>query len=114
MDHSHESPLRVSQCGGGGGHCHVADADGQARLARINTKTGGMDMLAHWIWLATRPGIGVRSALMLLRAFPNIEALFYAGREDYALVEGADSRHLEALCDKSLGEANRDSGGLRG
>ena len=41
---------------------------------------------------------------MLLRAFPNIEALFYAGREDYALVEGADSRHLEALCDKSLGE----------
>ena len=43
---------------------------------------------------------------MLLRAFPNIEALFYAGREDYALVEGADSRHLEALCDKSLGEAN--------
>ncbi len=84
----------------------MADADGQARLARINTKTGGMDMLAHWIWLATRPGIGVRSALMLLRAFPNIEALFYAGREDYALVEGADSRHLEALCDKSLGEAN--------
>ena len=64
-------------------------------------------MLAHWIWLATRPGIGVRSALTLLRAFPNIETLFYAGREDYALTEGLDCKHLEALCDKSLAEANR-------
>ena len=27
--------------------------------------------------------------------------------EDYALTEGLDCKHLEALCDKSLAEANR-------
>ena len=64
-------------------------------------------MLAHWIWLATRSGIGVRSALALLRAFPDIESLYGALAEDYVQAEGVDSKCLDALCDKSLSEANR-------
>ena len=64
-------------------------------------------MLAHWIWLATRSGIGVRSALALLRAFPDIESLYGARAEDYVQAEGVDSKCLDALCDKSLSEANR-------
>lgn len=66
-----------------------------------------MKMLAHWIWLATRSGIGVRSALALLRAFPDIESLYGARAEDYVQAEGVDSKCLDALCDKSLSEANR-------
>ena len=64
-------------------------------------------MLAHWIWLATRSGIGVRSALALLRAFPDIESLYGARAEDYVQAEGVDSKCLDALCDKYLSEANR-------
>ena len=39
-------------------------------------------MLAHWIWLATRPHINDRMKLELLRAFQDPESVFFASKED--------------------------------
>ncbi len=60
-------------------------------------------MLAHWIWLANRPGIGCRRALDLLSRFPDIETLYFAG--SYDGLEGLEQKHCEALEDKSLEQA---------
>ncbi len=62
-------------------------------------------MLAHWIWLASRPGIGCRRALEVLRQFPDIETLYFAG--SYEGVEGLERKHCETLEDKSLEEAQQ-------
>ena len=48
---------------------------------------------------------------MLLRAFPNIEALFYAGREDYALVEGGGFQASGGPVRQIPWGSQRDSGG---
>lgn len=62
-------------------------------------------MLEHWIWLATRQGVSERTALALLHAFEDIDSLYYATAENYALVEGMQGRKLESLLDKSLAGA---------
>jgi len=64
-------------------------------------------MLAHWIWLATRPHISDRTKQELLRAFGDPETVFFAAREDYCLVEGLTDESREALCDKSLRQAQQ-------
>lgn len=64
-------------------------------------------MLEHWIWLATRQGVSERTALTLLQAFADIETLYYANREDYALIEPLRGKNLESLLDKSLEQAGK-------
>lgn len=62
-------------------------------------------MLTHWIWLTTRPGVGPRTALSVLEAFPDIAAAYYA--RDYSEVPGLDDQARASLADKSLAEAER-------
>lgn len=62
-------------------------------------------MLKHWIWLATRSGIGARSCNALLRLFHSAEEIYEMTREEYSAVEGFEKRWLEPLLDKSLEEA---------
>lgn len=64
-------------------------------------------MIAHWIWLATRPHINDRIKLELLRAFCDPEAVYFAAKEDYISVEGLTDEGREALCDKSLRQAEQ-------
>ena len=64
-------------------------------------------MLKHWIWLTTRPGIGVHGRAALLRLFGTAERIFEMKERDYLATEGFECRWLESLLDKSLDEAEK-------
>lgn len=64
-------------------------------------------MLKHWIWLTTRPGIGVHGRAALLRLFGTAERIFEMKERDYLAAEGFECRWLESLLDKSLNEAEK-------
>lgn len=64
-------------------------------------------MLKHWIWLTTRPGIGVHGCAALLRLFGTAERIFEMKERDYLAAEGFERRWLESLLDKSLDEAEK-------
>ena len=64
-------------------------------------------MLKHWIWLTTRPGIGVHGRAALLRLFGTAERIFEMKERDYLAAEGFECRWLESLLDKSLDEAEQ-------
>lgn len=64
-------------------------------------------MLKHWIWLAQRPGIGVRGIGALLRLFGTAERIYTMREQDYRDTEGFEFRWLEPLLDKNTGEAQR-------
>ena len=61
-------------------------------------------MLAHWIWLSTKPAIQERTALNILQSFPDISALYHA--RDYSCVEGITKKVVSQLMDKSLDYAS--------
>ena len=62
-------------------------------------------MLKHWIWLATRRGIGTRGRAALLRLFGSAEHIYKLTESDCQNIEGFEKRWLEPLMDKSLDEA---------
>lgn len=62
-------------------------------------------MQLHWIWLATRPGLGDRGCAVLLQHFADAEDIYFAGAADYARVEGLSADAVAALQEKSLCEA---------
>ncbi|MBP3478408.1 MAG: DNA-processing protein DprA [Oscillospiraceae bacterium] len=64
-------------------------------------------MIAHWIWLATRPGLNDRMKRIVLDAFSDAEDVYFADREAYATVEGVSSEIVDALADKDLKEAKK-------
>lgn len=64
-------------------------------------------MLAHWIWLTGRRGLGCRYGKRLLASFPDIEAVYHATEADYRRVEGLPEKVIESLLDKSLEEAEK-------
>ncbi len=64
-------------------------------------------MLVHWIWLATRQGLNDRAKLAVYEHFQSPEDAFFADTDAYRQVEGLQEGALEALGDKSLGEAQR-------
>ena len=64
-------------------------------------------MVAHWIWLATRPHINDRTKLELVRVFSDPESVYFAAQEDYLCVEGLTEEGREALCDKNLYQAKQ-------
>lgn len=49
-------------------------------------------MLKHWIWLTTRPGIGVHGRAALLRLFGTAERIFEMKERDYLAAEGFECR----------------------
>lgn len=64
-------------------------------------------MLKHWIWLAERKGVGLRTALRVLSHFETPERVYFSERAELALVDGLTERQREALMDKDLTAAER-------
>ncbi len=64
-------------------------------------------MLAHWIWLATRPHISDRIKADLVRHFQDPEAVYFADADSYREIEGLTAEGSESLRDKNLQEAER-------
>ena len=64
-------------------------------------------MQLHWIWLATRAGLGDRGRMALLQRFADAEDIYYAAAGEYAQVEGLSSEAVSSLQEKSLAEAER-------
>ena len=64
-------------------------------------------MQLHWIWLATRNGLGDRGRMALLQHFSDAEDIYYAEEGEYAHIEGLSSEAIAALKDKRLAEAER-------
>lgn len=64
-------------------------------------------MLAHWIWLATREGLGDRGRALLLERFSDAEEIYFAQTSDYSVAEGISPEAVTALSDKNLTEAQK-------
>ena len=64
-------------------------------------------MLVHWIWLATRSGMGDSLKRTIADSFPDAEDAYYAAEEDLATLVGMTSGAMEALLDKDLAEAEQ-------
>lgn len=62
-------------------------------------------MLVHWIWLATREGLGDRGRAELLVRFRDAEDIYFAEASEYTAVEGLSLEAVEALQDKKLHSA---------
>jgi len=62
-------------------------------------------MLTHWIWLATRPGIGCRGQSILLRLFGTAERIYKLTKTECERTEGFKASWLEGILDKDLSEA---------
>ena len=59
-------------------------------------------MLAHWIWLAHRPGVNDRMKAQLLQHFQDPEDIYYADSEAVTHIEGITEEAAAALQDKDL------------
>lgn len=64
-------------------------------------------MQLHWIWLATRAGLGDRGRMALLQRFADAEDIYYAAAVEYARVEGLSAEAVSSLQEKSLTEAEQ-------
>ncbi len=64
-------------------------------------------MQLHWIWLATRAGLGDRGRMALLERFADAEDIFFAGAGEYAQLEFLSQEAVASLQDKSLQEAEK-------
>ncbi|MBQ9148746.1 MAG: DNA-processing protein DprA [Oscillospiraceae bacterium] len=75
-------------------------------------------MIAHWIWLATRPGITDRMKAELVRHFGDPETIYFADAGAFDTIEGLAPEGREALYDRNLTGAEEildacDRAGLR-
>ena len=59
-------------------------------------------MLAHWIWLAHRPGMNDRMKVQLLQHFCDPEDIFFADRDAFDHIEGLSADAADSLRDKDL------------
>ena len=59
-------------------------------------------MLAHWIWLAHRPGVNDRAKVELLRHFRDPEDIFFADSGAYDYIDGLTPEAKQSLRDKDL------------
>ena len=64
-------------------------------------------MQLHWIWLATRAGLGDRGRMLLLQRFADAEDVYFAETGEYARVEGLSPEAISSLQEKSLAEAEQ-------
>lgn len=64
-------------------------------------------MLVHWIWLATREGLGDRGRRALLERFSDAEEIYFAQASEYAKVQTLAPEAVDALQDKHLQEAEK-------
>ena len=66
-----------------------------------------MANIKYWLWLSRLSDLSGPVKTALLAHFENPEAIYYADREERALVEGITSHQLDALEQKSTEEADR-------
>lgn len=59
-------------------------------------------MLIHWLWLATREGLGDRGRRQLMELFGDAEDIYYAQIRDTDELSGIAAETLASLCDKDL------------
>ena len=64
-------------------------------------------MQLHWIWLATRDGLGDRGRMALLQHFADAEDIYFADPGAYAQVEGLSQDAINSLQDKALHGAEK-------
>ena len=64
-------------------------------------------MLAHWVWLATRPHVSDLLRRELVDRFGGAEDVYHGEKEDFATLGSLNENVLEALLDKDLSNANR-------
>ena len=67
-----------------------------------------MANIKYWLWLSRLPSLNGPMRTALLEHFQNDpEAIYFADREERALVEGITPRQLNDLEDKSLKDADK-------
>lgn len=59
-------------------------------------------MLVHWIWLATREGLGDRGRRQLLTRFHDAEDIYFARAEEFDDADGFSAQTVDSLRDKDL------------
>ena len=59
-------------------------------------------MLIHWIWYATRTGMGDKTKSVLLSHFEDPEAIYFAAEPELAQFEELSASAVESLMDKNL------------
>lgn len=64
-----------------------------------------MSSLKYWVWLATRRGVGAKTALELIETFGSPEAVFFAQENELKAVPGMTGAKLGSLMQKSLVDA---------
>ena len=64
-------------------------------------------MLVHWIWLAERPSVNLRTKWELLQHFSDPEDIFHADADAFEQIQGLDAPAKAALTDHDLSEAGR-------
>lgn len=62
-------------------------------------------MLVHWIWFATRTGMGDKTKAVLLSHFEDPEAIYFAAEPEFEGFEELSAAAVESLADKSLLDA---------
>jgi len=66
-----------------------------------------MSALKYWLWLATRSGIGLVRARVLLEHFGSPEKVYYAADRDYLDIEGIKLTDITELMKKDLDIPNK-------
>lgn len=64
-------------------------------------------MLKHWIWLASRRGIGTRGRAALLRLFGTAEKVYQLNKKQCLETHGFEQRWLEPVLDKDTAYAEK-------
>ena len=64
-------------------------------------------MIAHWIWLAHRPGLTDYMKAELLRHFSDPEDIYFADQEAFSHIDGMTVDMVRVLADKDLAEAEK-------
>ena len=64
-------------------------------------------MLIHWIWLATRTGMGDRTRQNVLAHFGDAESVYFAPSDAYEAIEGLSEDAVASLQDRDLSAAGK-------
>lgn len=66
-----------------------------------------MASLKYWLWLTTRPGLGIRAAWRVVEQFGSPEGAYFASAGEYNYIQELSAVAREGLCQKDLSVADR-------
>ena len=70
-------------------------------------------MLIHWLWFATRTGMGDKTKSVLLSHFEDPEAIYFAPELEFERFEELGGSAVESLMDKDLSGLRRSCSSVR-